>query len=65
MLKVDFDSRDAMLTAHPDVYFITDPYRGYPAVLVRLSIVRHAQLDALLEDSWRFTAPKNLAQDFE
>jgi len=65
VLKVNFDSRDAMLTAHPDVYFITDHCRGYPAVLVRLSKVRHAQLGALLEDSWRFSAPKKLAQEFE
>ena len=64
VLKVDFDSRDAMLLAQPGIFFITDHYRGYPAVLVRLSKVKDAQLRTLLEDSWRFTAPKKLVQQF-
>jgi hypothetical protein len=65
VLKVDFDSREAMLKADPDIFFITDHHRGYPAVLVRLPKVTAAQLRALLEDSWRFTAPRRLAQGLE
>lgn len=65
VLRVDFDSRDAMLKAQPAIFFLTDHYRGYPAVLVRLPKVTDAQLRVLLEDSWRFTAPKRLAQGFE
>ncbi|MEO8636668.1 MAG: MmcQ/YjbR family DNA-binding protein [Gemmatimonadales bacterium] len=60
VLKVDFDSRDAMLKAQPGIFFVTDHYRGYPAVLARLSMVKNPQLRILLEDSWRFTAPKKL-----
>jgi hypothetical protein len=60
VLKVDFDSREAMLKAHPDIFFITDHYRGYPAVLVRLAKAPDTQLRTPLEDSWRFTAPKQL-----
>ena len=62
VLKVDFDSRDAMLKAYPGRFFVTDHYRGYPAVLVRLPKVTDSQLRVLLEDSWRFTAPKQLLQ---
>ncbi len=62
VLKVDYDSRDAMLKARPAAFFLTDHYRGYPAVLVRLAQVTDAQLRILLEDSWRFTAPKKLVQ---
>ena len=59
-LRTDFDSRDAMLAMEPDVFYTTDHYRNYPAVLVRLSAVRPAQLAQILADSWRVVAPKSL-----
>ena len=60
VLRTDFDSRDAMLRAQPRIFYITDHYRDYPSVLVRLSVVRPAQLRELLADSWRSVAPKTL-----
>jgi hypothetical protein len=60
VLRVDFESRDAMLQSQPGRFFVTDHYRGYPAVLVRLPKVKDAELRTLLEDAWRFTAPKRL-----
>ena len=60
VLRVDFDSRDAMLKAQPEAFYITDHYRDYPAVLVRLSAVRAKQLRELLADSWRWLAPRSL-----
>jgi hypothetical protein len=65
VLRVDFDSRDAMLRAQPNIFYITDHYRDYPAVLVRLSVVRPAQLRELLADSWRWVAPKTLVAKHE
>src|SRR4051812_20400612 len=35
--RVGFDERDMLMAAKPDTFFITDHYRGYPAVLLRLS----------------------------
>ncbi len=58
VLRVDFDSRDAMLQSQPRIFYITDHYRDYPAVLVRLSAVRILQLRELLADSWCYMAPK-------
>lgn len=60
VLRVDFDSRDAMMRLQPDVFFITDHYRDYPAVLVRLKAVGRAQLRELLADAWRLVAPRSL-----
>jgi hypothetical protein len=37
MVRVDFDDRAELLAADADVYYLTDHYAGYPAVLVRLS----------------------------
>jgi hypothetical protein len=60
VLRVDFDSRDAMMRMQPDVFYITDHYRDYPAVLVRLKAVGRAQLRELLGDAWRLVAPRSL-----
>ena len=38
VLRVDFDDRAELLAADPDVYYVTDHYAGYNAVLVRFSL---------------------------
>src|ERR1051326_5800927 len=48
----------------PDTFFITDHYRGYPAVLVRMSKVKEEDLQEVLEQAWRFQAPKKLLQEY-
>ena len=60
-VRIDFDTREALLQANPRAFFITDHYRGYPAICVRLSTVRRQELKELLELSWRCVAPKRLA----
>ena len=52
--------RAILLEARPEAFFITDHYRDTPAVLVRLSKVRLAELRELLEAEWRRVAPKRL-----
>jgi hypothetical protein len=42
------------------VFYLTDHYRDYPAVLVRLPAVRPELLAELLADSWARKAPKAL-----
>jgi hypothetical protein len=61
VLKVGFDARDILLQSQPDVFFVTDHYAGYPAILVRLPRVDPEQLRDLLEEAWRLNAPKRLA----
>jgi hypothetical protein len=36
VVRVDFDDRAELLAADPDVYYVTEHYVGYSAVLVRL-----------------------------
>jgi hypothetical protein len=48
MVRVDFDDRTELLAAAPDVYYVTDHYLGYSAVLVRMSRVTPAALRDLL-----------------
>jgi len=60
VVKCGDDERDLRLQARPDAYFVTDHYRGYPTVLVRLGKVRVGELRDVLEKGWRFNAPKRL-----
>ena len=39
LVRIGFDDRAELLAAHPDVYYVTEHYVGYTAVLVRLSRV--------------------------
>ena len=63
VLRMDIVSRDLLMRAEPECFFLTDHYRDYPYVLVRLRKVRERQLSELLEDAWRLVAPKQLVRD--
>jgi hypothetical protein len=58
MVRIDSGERDALLTMDPDTYYLTDHYRGYPAVLVRLSKVHRKALGQLLEMAAEFVNAK-------
>src|ERR1700727_280921 len=60
VLRIDFETVDLMLKSNPEVYFITDHYKGYPAVLAHLPLANYDELCELLEQSWRMQAPKRL-----
>jgi hypothetical protein len=59
-VRVDFLDRDVLLEADPEAFFLTDHYRAYPWVLVRLPKARHATLLDVLEQAWRSVAPRRL-----
>jgi hypothetical protein len=54
MVRVNFDDRAELLVAAPDVYYVTDHYLGYSAVLVRLSRITPDVLRDLLGMAHRF-----------
>jgi len=64
-IKVPMDDRDLLLEADPAVFYLTDHYKDYPAILFRLAAIRRGQLADLLELAWRFVAPKRLLVSFE
>jgi hypothetical protein len=65
VVKTDFDTQEALMAADPETFFLTDHYRGYPCILVRLSSVHSEDLRRLLEEAWRKAAPKRLVADFD
>jgi hypothetical protein len=58
VVRVDFEEREWLLEDAPETYYLTDYYRKYPLVLVRLSRVDPDALHDLLSVSWRLTALK-------
>jgi hypothetical protein len=60
VVRMDFLDREAVMEMDPRTFFITDHYRNYPAVLVRLATVGRERLREVLEQSWRYAAPKRL-----
>jgi len=63
VLRTDFVARQILTQADPDTFFITDHYRDYPLVLVRLSKLSKSALPDLLERAWREVAPKKLVAE--
>jgi hypothetical protein len=49
VLKMPFEQREELMAGDPETYFITDHYRNYPWVLVRLSKVHPDALHELLQ----------------
>ena len=65
VVKCDYPERDFHMEINPNAFFITDHYRGYPMLLVRLAAVKEDDLRDLLELAWRSLAPKRLLNTAE
>ena len=48
--------RDVLMQLEPGVFFFTEHYRNYPAVLIRLAEVPPALLADVVTESWRHVA---------
>ena len=59
-LRCEFMQREILLQADPQAFFLTDHYRDFPMVLIRLEHLRRAALADLLERAWRMVAPLKL-----
>ena len=53
VVGMDFDQREELLAADPDIYYLTDHYLNYPWVLVRLPRVHPDALRDLLGGALR------------
>ena len=54
MVRIDLEQRAGLLEEAPETYYVTDHYRDYPSVLVRLSKITADELRDLLGAAWRF-----------
>jgi hypothetical protein len=56
VVRFDCEDREWLLEDAPETYYLTDHYRSYPLLLVRLSRVDRGALRDLLSVSWRLTS---------
>jgi hypothetical protein len=59
-LRCDLLDRQILLQAAPEVFFLTDHYRAYPWILVRLDKIGAAALADVVQRGWRAIAPRKL-----
>lgn len=65
VLLCPLEWKEILLTSAPDVYFETDHYKGWPAILARLSRIKDKELKAGIVLAWRQKAPKKLIGEFD
>jgi hypothetical protein len=58
VVRMELEERTLLLEDAPETYYVTDYYRPYPVVLVRLSQVDQDALRDLLSVSWRLAMAK-------
>jgi hypothetical protein len=58
VVRADIEEREAFIEDAPDTYYLTEYYRRYPLILVRLNSVTEDALRDLLVSSRRLTLPK-------
>jgi len=59
------DLQEILIETRPELYFITDHYRGWPAVLARLAKLRAPECRERLEAAFRERAPKKLVERYD
>jgi hypothetical protein len=52
-VMVSFEERERLLAARPDIYYLTEHFANYPAVLARLTAMTKVELRELLGTAWR------------
>jgi hypothetical protein len=64
-IMIHSDDRDVWLEDDPDVFFFTEHYRNYPAVLVRLKKIGKKKLRVLIMQCWKEIAPLKLVDQWK
>lgn len=59
------DEKEMLMEVDPTIYFETDHYKGWHAVLVRLKNISAGKLRHRLEQAWRQKAPKRLVAEYD
>jgi hypothetical protein len=65
VVRCEIAERELLLEADPAIFHVTDHYRDWPYVLVRISKAPRAVLEEALESSWRSAAPRKLLAEHD
>lgn len=61
----DLAEKEILLASAPATYFTTPHYDGHPMVLVHLDAIELDELEEVVTESWRLTAPPKLLAAFD
>ena len=62
VLMVEQEEKAMLMEAAPDIYYETDHYRGWPAMLVRIDAISDDELRHRITKAWSLKAPKALVK---
>ena len=57
------DMKEMLIASAPKLFFETDHFKGWPAVLVRMEAIDDDALRGRIEAAWEMRAPKTLVKD--
>lgn len=57
--------KELLLEAEPEIFFETDHYKGYPAVLIRPEKIDRERLKERVTAAWRMNATKRQISQYE
>ena len=56
------EEKEFLMRAAPEIYFETDHYKGWPAVLARRADITGEELKHRITQAWRSYAPKSIVK---
>ncbi len=65
VVRCALEEKEVLMEVAPEIYFETDHYKGWPAVLVRTPAISDAELAHCIARAWRLMAPKKLLKEVE
>jgi hypothetical protein len=65
VLACPIEMKELLIQAAPEIYYETDHYRGWPAVLIRLSAISDEELGLRIEAAWLAQAGEALLKQRE
>ncbi len=60
VLMATLDEKERLIEMAPDIYYETDHYKGWPALLIRAAAIDDDALRLRLTDAWTAKAPAKL-----
>jgi hypothetical protein len=64
VLMAPMDEKERLIERAPEIYYETDHYRGWPALLIRAAVIDDQELQQRMAEAWRLKAPARLRKLF-
>jgi hypothetical protein len=65
VLMCPLPEKEMLMEAAPHIYYETDHYKGWPAVLMCMAAIADDELSHRIEQAWRLKAPRSLVKQFD